>query len=69
VAAARPLDADGWHHVAIPIESIEVAVGDLLRLGPDVEALGPPALLAALREALAKLHAVYGGNRTRSKKS
>jgi predicted DNA-binding transcriptional regulator YafY len=60
VAAARPLDREGWHVLTIPIESIEVAVGDLLRLGPDVQALRPPELRAALRKALKALTAVYG---------
>ncbi|WP_349740598.1 helix-turn-helix transcriptional regulator [Roseateles cavernae] len=59
VAAAGPCDADGWHRLEIPIESIEAAVGELLRLGPDVEALAPAELRAALREAVAALHRVY----------
>ena len=61
VAAAAPADRQGWHVLAIPIESIDVAVRELLRLGPDVQALGPPALRAALRKAVQALHAVYGG--------
>lgn len=63
VAAAGPVGRDGWHELTIPIESIEVAVGDLLRLGPDVEALGPPELRTALRKAVKALHAVYGAPR------
>ncbi len=59
VAAAPPSDALGWHHLTIPIESIEVAVGELLRLGPEVQAQGPPELLAALRRALQALNGVY----------
>lgn len=59
VAAAGPCDALGWHRLEIPIESIEAAVGELLRLGPDVEALAPAELRAALREAAAALHHVY----------
>ena len=60
VAAAGSLDDDGWQRVAIPIESIEVAVGELLRLGPDVEALEPPELRVALAERLRQLREVYG---------
>jgi predicted DNA-binding transcriptional regulator YafY len=60
VAAAGPCDRAGWHVLTIPIESIDVAVGDLLRLGPDVQALGPQALRVALRKAVKVLHAVYG---------
>lgn len=38
----------GWVRAEIPIESIEHAVRQLLRLGAEVEALGPPALRAAI---------------------
>lgn len=60
VAAAGPADRAGWHTLEIPIESIEVATGELLRLGPDVQALAPPALTRALRDAVRALRAVYG---------
>jgi predicted DNA-binding transcriptional regulator YafY len=69
VAAAGPVDRAGWHRFAIPIESIEVAVGELLRLGPDVEALGPPALRKALRAAVRSLDAVYGRSPSVRKKA
>ena len=59
VAAAGPADRAGWHRLEIPIESIEVAAGELLRLGPDVQALGPPSLRRALRDAVRALQAVY----------
>ncbi|UBU11118.1 helix-turn-helix transcriptional regulator [Nonomuraea gerenzanensis] len=53
VAAARqsalPPDEEGWTRVTVPIESIEHAVGEFLRLGTDVEVLAP----AALRERVA----------------
>ncbi|WP_412539550.1 YafY family protein [Longispora sp. K20-0274] len=39
-------DADGWVGATIPVESPRMAVSDLLRLGVDVELLGPPELLA-----------------------
>lgn len=51
----------GWHVFDIPIESVDVAVGELLRLGPDVQAVGPAPLRRALRNAVQALHAVYGG--------
>ncbi|HRI17083.1 MAG TPA: WYL domain-containing protein, partial [Burkholderiaceae bacterium] len=60
VARAGPLNHAGWHEFEIPIESVEVAVGDLLRLGPDVQALAPRELRIALRRAVAALFAVYG---------
>ncbi|MBK7875863.1 MAG: WYL domain-containing protein [Planctomycetes bacterium] len=59
VAKAAPVDRDGWHVLAIPIESIDVAASDLLRLGPSVEALEPAELRAALRCAVEALSAVY----------
>jgi predicted DNA-binding transcriptional regulator YafY len=69
VAAAGPCRPDGWHVFTIPIESIDVAVGDLLRLGPGVQALAPPELVRALREAVKELGGVYGTKSERSRKS
>ena len=68
VAAAGPADRAGWHVLEIPIESVDAAVGDLLRLAPDVQALDPPALRSALRRAVKALQTVYGDApvRTRS---
>ncbi|MFE7312200.1 helix-turn-helix transcriptional regulator [Streptomyces sp. NPDC057555] len=53
-------DADGWTLVELPVEGPEVAVGDLLRLGPEAEVLGPPALRQAVTEAVAALAGRYG---------
>ena len=54
VAAAResasPPDEEGWTRAAVPIESIEHAVGEFLRLGSDAEVLSPPEL----RERMAR---------------
>ncbi|NRQ40810.1 YafY family transcriptional regulator [Nonomuraea sp. NN258] len=47
--SAEPQDAEGWTRVTVPIESIEHALGEFLRLGVDVEVLAP----AELRERLA----------------
>jgi predicted DNA-binding transcriptional regulator YafY len=41
-----------------------VAVGDLLRLGPDVQALAPPALRRAVKQALKALGAAYAGKKS-----
>lgn len=60
VAAAQPVDPHGWQQLQIPIESTEIAAAELMRLGPDVQALGPPELLSALRQRLADLQASYG---------
>jgi predicted DNA-binding transcriptional regulator YafY len=69
VAAAGPCTQEGWHVLTIPIESIEVATGELLRLGPTVQALAPPALRRALRQAAQALSAVYRDKPGRSPKS
>lgn len=69
VRAAGPCDAAGWHTFTVPIESVEVAVGELLRIGPSVEALAPASLREALRKAAAELAALYAVSPRRSKKA
>lgn len=59
VASAAAPGRDGWQVLSIPIESVDHAVADLLRLAPDVQALGPPALRRALRQAVMRLQALY----------
>jgi hypothetical protein len=44
----------------IPVESAEQSAGQLLRLAPEVEVTGPPALRAALKARLRKVAALYG---------
>lgn len=61
-AAARtagPADSDGWMSVEIPIESIDHAAGDVLRLGTEAEVLSPPELRARMAELSARLGAIY----------
>jgi predicted DNA-binding transcriptional regulator YafY len=49
VAAARPSRRkDGRAVLRVPIESVDHAAGQMLRLAPEVEVLGPPRLRAAL---------------------
>ena len=58
--ASRP-DGDGWVRCRLPIESHEAGVRELLRLGEEVEILGPPALrneMARVLAALAQRHSV-----------
>ena len=59
--ASKVRDGAGWLRFEIPIESVEAAVGDFLRLAPDVQALGPPELRRALRAAARRLNEIYGG--------
>ncbi|MGP3912357.1 helix-turn-helix transcriptional regulator [Nonomuraea sp. 10N515B] len=61
VAAAResagPPDEEGWTRVTVPIESIEHALGEFLRLGVDAEVLAPGELrdrLAGVAKVLAE---------------
>jgi predicted DNA-binding transcriptional regulator YafY len=61
-AAARtacPADADGWISVEIPIESIDHAAGDILRLGAEAEVLWPAALRETMAALAARLGAIY----------
>ena len=46
---AAPADRDGWVRVVIPIESIDQAAADLIRLGTEVEVLDPPELRHRIR--------------------
>lgn len=56
--ATRP-DADGWVRVTIPIESVEQALPELLRLGADAEILAPAGLRAHMTRTLDALARVY----------
>ncbi|SFK15080.1 helix-turn-helix transcriptional regulator [Streptomyces pini] len=53
-------DGDGWVRVLLPVESIPVAVGDLLRLGAEAEVLGPAGLRAAVAREVEALAGRYG---------
>ncbi|MFE1869844.1 MULTISPECIES: helix-turn-helix transcriptional regulator [unclassified Streptomyces] len=59
LADAGPADADGWVRLRIAVEFQAVAVGDLLRLGTEVEVLGPPELRRALAETVTTLAGRY----------
>lgn len=58
---ASPPGTDGWVQASIPIEHIDHAVRELLKLGVEVEALAPPELRDAMREAASMLAARYAG--------
>lgn len=59
-ASASQPDADGWTQATLPIESIEFAADDLLRMGSDVEALAPSKLRERMVELISVLAARYG---------
>ena len=51
-AVGIPPGADAWLTATIPIESFNHAIGDLLRLGAEVEVLAPPQLRARMAETV-----------------
>ncbi|PSL53092.1 putative DNA-binding transcriptional regulator YafY [Saccharothrix carnea] len=65
LAAARELkdvEPQGvWTTVRVPVESLDHAVVDLLRLGPEVEVLEPPELRDRVIARIAAMAAVYEG--------
>lgn len=59
-SAAAPGD-DGRVELAVPIESVEHAATDFLRLGAEAEVLAPASLRAAMRASALRLAALYPG--------
>lgn len=64
-AAARTATADStrpaWQRVTIPIESVEHATNQLLRLGADAEVLEPAALRARMAASARQMTRLYDG--------
>ncbi|WP_433237314.1 helix-turn-helix transcriptional regulator [Streptosporangium sp. CA-135522] len=56
---ATPPDPDGWTRVTIPIESIEQALPELLKLGAEAEILAPAELREHLARTLDALTRIY----------
>ncbi|WP_328874903.1 YafY family transcriptional regulator [Streptomyces sp. NBC_00287] len=50
----------GWTRVTVPIESVDHAHGEFLRLGTDVEVLEPAELRAKIARTVAELAEKYG---------
>jgi predicted DNA-binding transcriptional regulator YafY len=59
LANAAPCDWEGWVETEVPIESVDHAARELLRLGDQGEVLGPPELRAKLAAALHQAAARY----------
>ena len=57
VAAGR----EGWVEAWVRVDSVDVAVLDMLALGTEVEVLHPPELRTGVREAAAKIAALHSG--------
>ncbi|MGW7220656.1 helix-turn-helix transcriptional regulator [Streptomyces sp. NPDC054826] len=56
----QPPDADGWLRLDVTFQDTEHAHWALWRLAPDIEALAPASLRAALRDHALSLAARYG---------
>ncbi|MCK2217888.1 YafY family transcriptional regulator [Actinomadura sp. ATCC 31491] len=56
---AGPPDAEGWTRVTVPIESVEHALAEFLRLGVDAEVVSPSELRARLAATVTALAARY----------
>ncbi|MGF1341049.1 helix-turn-helix transcriptional regulator [Streptomyces flavovirens] len=59
IAGAGPPDADGRRTLTLAVESQEVAYGQLMALGPELEVLAPETLRARFAEAAERLRALY----------
>ena len=59
-AVSPPEGDDARVELRIPIETIDHATGQLLRLAPDVEVIGPPALKRSTVERLRRIVELYG---------
>ncbi|MFI5961951.1 helix-turn-helix transcriptional regulator [Streptomyces asoensis] len=57
-----PVGPDGRTVVRVPIESVEHAHADFLRLGTDIEVLGPPELRERIARTVTELAARYGNS-------
>lgn len=60
---AGPPDAHGWVRVVVPIESVDQAAADLIRLGTDAEVLEPPELRCRIAQTARELSRLYGRRR------
>ncbi|MEU8709072.1 YafY family protein [Streptomyces sp. NPDC048565] len=59
LAGASAPDADGRLTVVLPVESADVAYGQLLSLGPEVEVLAPAALRERFADTAERLRDLY----------
>ncbi|WP_328492981.1 YafY family transcriptional regulator [Streptomyces sp. NBC_00414] len=60
VRANGRTDEEGWIQATVPIESVEHAHAEFLRLGTDIEVLEPAELRARIADTVAALARTYG---------
>ncbi|MET7575028.1 YafY family protein [Streptomyces sp. NPDC005492] len=60
VALGGEPERDGWTLMSVPIESVDHALGEFLRLGTDIEVLSPPELRDRITRTVAELAERYG---------
>jgi predicted DNA-binding transcriptional regulator YafY len=58
--APEKVDARGWLEVTIPIESVEHAAMELLRVGAECEVVGPKELRERMGHVASELARIYG---------
>lgn len=61
-SAAPDPSRRGWQRVTVPIESLEQAAGELLKLGPEAEVLAPRALRRLIQRTISQLGVLYLGD-------
>ncbi|MFC8089152.1 helix-turn-helix transcriptional regulator [Streptomyces sp. NPDC057301] len=59
-AAGHRTEKDGWTRVTVPIESVDHAHAEFLRLGTGIEVLQPPELRERIARTVAELAERYG---------
>ncbi|TDE32874.1 YafY family protein [Actinomadura sp. 6K520] len=52
-------DEAGWVVTTLPVESLDVAASELMRLGPEAEILAPPELRERMADGAARLARLY----------
>ncbi len=59
--SARPAGREGWMRCSLPIETTAQGIRELMRLGEDVEVLGPPALRDEMLRRIGAMVQQYRG--------
>ena len=64
--SAEPTAKNGWRRATIPIESVEQAAADLIRLGTEIEVLEPAALRRRIADLARDVARLYRAPRRRA---